>query len=60
MAQLLSIEHDGPVRLRQLGKAGEGIDWTVEPARFPVAIKMVNDYGGPSLWEITPLSQEAN
>lgn len=53
--ELLGINHTGPVRVRELGQGGKGIDWTVQPENFPAVVAMVNKFGGPGMWEITPL-----
>lgn len=49
------ITHDGPVRVRERGQGGEGIDWTVQPENFPRTIEMINQHGGPDFWEVTPV-----
>lgn len=53
--QLLGIDHQGPVRFRELGTGFQGIDWEVLPENLESAIAMVNANGGPDAWEITPL-----
>lgn len=55
MATLSAINHNGPVRVRELGKAGKGIDWTVQPENFASVVDMINTYGGPSAWSITAI-----
>ena len=52
---LQAINHTGPVRFRELGTGGKGIDWTVQPENMDAAIAMVNKHGGPGMWEITAL-----
>ena len=52
---LLSINHTGRVEVRELGKAGKGIVWTVQPEDFDNTVSMINNNGGPSVWEITVL-----
>ena len=54
VGQLLSVNHDGPLRFREVGKAHQGIDWIVQPENHQAAIDMVNQYGGPNAWDITP------
>lgn len=54
MATLLRIETTTPTRFRELGKGGQGIDWTVQPENLDRAIQMVNEHGGPNCWRITP------
>lgn len=51
---VLSINHDGPLRFREVGTRWGGIDWTVQPENHQSAIDMVNRYGGPDAWDITP------
>lgn len=55
MATLLSITHTGPIRVRELGKGGQGIDWTVQPENFQRVVDMINANGGPNCWRIEAL-----
>lgn len=52
---LTEINHNGPVEVRELGKAGQGIVWTVQPENFESVIEMINANGGPSAWKVTAL-----
>ncbi|QPK40195.1 hypothetical protein SEA_JINKIES_64 [Arthrobacter phage Jinkies] len=52
---LNSINHTGPVEVRELGKAGQGIVWTVQPENFESVVKMINANGGPAAWRVTAL-----
>lgn len=52
---LLSIAHDGPVRAREVGQSGEGVDWIVQPEQHAALVEHINTYGGPDAWELTPL-----
>lgn len=52
---LLGIAHDGPVVVRQLGKGHDGIVWTVQPENFATLVAQINEWGGPSFWDITPV-----
>lgn len=56
--KLQSIDHDGPVYLRELGKSWNGINWVVQPENFPTLIEMINTHGGPDCWTIVPLDEE--
>lgn len=51
---LQSINCDGPVVVRELGRKHEGIVWTVQPENFDKLIEMINNHGGPDMWSITP------
>jgi hypothetical protein len=52
---LLSIEATGPMRFKALGQGHQGLEWVVEPGEpLERAIAMVNQYGGPGMWRITP------
>lgn len=55
MPTLLAINSTTPVRVRELGKGGNGIDWTCAPDTFPRVIAMVNAHGGPGCWSIEPV-----
>lgn len=55
--KLLSIDHDGPVYLRELGKSWNGINWTVQPENFDNLIEMINAHGGPDCWTIVPVEE---
>lgn len=55
MATLLAIDHDGPVKVTELGQRHEGIVWEVQPENFPRLIEMVNAHGGPNHWRIDPI-----
>jgi hypothetical protein len=55
MTALLAINHDGPVEVRELGKGGQGIVWTVQPENFASTVEMINANGGPSAWRVTAL-----
>ena len=52
---LLSIAHNGPVRVTELGTGHSGIVWTVQPENFPELLAMVNEHGGPDRWLIETL-----
>nr|DAI64399.1 MAG TPA: hypothetical protein [Caudoviricetes sp.] len=52
-SQLLSIDTDQPVRVRERGQGGQGIDWTVQPENFGSLIEFINNSGGPGCWKIT-------
>lgn len=52
---LYSINHNGPVEVRELGKGGQGIVWTVQPENFATTVEMINANGGPSAWRVTAL-----
>lgn len=54
MPTLLAITHNGPVRVREVGTGHQGIDWIVQPENFDSVIDMINQYGGPDAWTITP------
>lgn len=43
--QLLAINCDGPVIVRQIGQRNQGIVWTVQPENFPSLIEFVNSDG---------------
>lgn len=49
---IVSIESDAPVRARQVGQGGKGIDWTVQPENFDNLIEAVNASGGLVAWKI--------
>lgn len=55
--KLLSIDHDGPVYLRELGTSWNGINWTVQPENFDNLIEMINAHGGPDCWTIVPVEE---
>lgn len=48
---LLGINHDGPVRVREV--AGE-LDWIVQLENFGRVVEMINRYGGPDFWTVEP------
>ena len=50
---LTSINHNGPVIVRQLGTGNTGIVWTVQPENFQTTIEMINANGGPACWSVT-------
>ena len=52
---LLGIAHDGPVRAREVGQSGEGVDWIVQPEDLDALVAHINAYGGPAAWDLTPL-----
>lgn len=52
---LLGVNHDGPIRVSKLGEGHQGLVWTVQPENHQNVIDMINDFGGPDMWEITPL-----
>lgn len=52
---LTNITHNGPVEVRQLGTAGQGLVWTVQPENFKSVIAMINANGGPGAWKITAI-----
>lgn len=53
--KLLSIDHDGPVYLREFGKGWNGIEWTVQPENFDTLIERINENGGPDFWTVVPV-----
>ena len=53
---LQSINHDGPVVVRELGKAHKGLVWTVQPQDFDSVVEMINQFGGPAFWSIKPVA----
>ena len=57
MVKLLSIDNQNrPVRVRALGQRGQGLVWTVQPENVDkTLVDMINDFGGPDMWEITVL-----
>lgn len=56
---LLGIGHDGPVRVQKLGERHQGMVWIVQPENHQNVIDMINEFGGPAMWKITPLEHGA-
>lgn len=52
---LVSIKHNGPIEVRELGKGGKGIVWTVNPENFESVVSMINANGGSGAWKVTVL-----
>lgn len=57
-ATLLSINHDGPILMREIGRGHEGLEWIVDPENHAAAIDTINMHGLAGMWEILPLTEE--
>lgn len=54
---LLGINSDEPVMLTQFGPDPDEFMWIVQPEDFDNLVAHVNKYGGPGMWNITPVSE---
>lgn len=49
---LTSLNSDGPVVLRERGKRGQGLVWTVQPEHHQNLVDFINTHGGPEFWSV--------